>query len=76
MEVIFLYIISVVLAIVPIMKIKGNMLEEYIWYAEYYFIQISSYFTSAEEMNRTVLYNEKANDTFFCFCHCHFLKDL
>lgn len=55
MEVIFLCIIGVVLAIFPIMKIKGNMLEENIWHAEYYFIEISSYFTSAEEVNRTIL---------------------
>lgn len=47
MEVIFLYIISALLAIIPLMKIKENMVEENIWHAWYYFIQILSYFTSA-----------------------------
>lgn len=55
MEIIFLYIICVVLAIIPIMKIKGNMLEENIWHAGYCFIEIPSYFTSVEEVNRTIL---------------------
>lgn len=74
MEAIFLYIISVMLAIIPIMKIKGNVLEEYIWHAGYYFIQISSYFTSTEEMNRTNIIRWKSKWYFFLPLSLSFLK--